>query len=496
MPETEVWNLYSICETHDISVARLTEGCAGKAEFSVGKPMPYLQPVVLDDNDVPCPAGQPGRLHFKGPRMLGPGYINRPKETAARFRSLTAGGKRERLYDTGDLGRVSPDGEIYVMGRSAHMLKLRGHSIQMQELTDTLADVLQFARAIPWIQKDETQNDVLVFYYTATPAQQAANETNLGLTPKIRQSRLTEAFRKRLAPLLPEYCLPSIFVRLDEMPINPVSGKCDYKALPKISFTKLNIASAASCETILPTLKIAAEILHCRPDTLDPELPFTDLGGDSLKGIDYLMRLNEAYGRNADFELVTKTALGLLHTLLVKAPETGTHRSLTKKTGFLLTGASGFLGRRVLKSLDQTLSEDQVIYCLIRPRENSAEIRLRQLLSDAGISRSRVVLLETALETPHFGLSQKQYRELCERVSTVIHCAATVNLSISSALMSEWVMAGLRPLLKFCHQAQADLRFSSTTAVFADTGGPHPEAASLFADRPLRVRVFKDPSGK
>ena len=152
LPSVAVWNLYSICETHDVCMSQLTEP-AGDAPASVGIPMDHLRAVILDHDDVLCPKGVSGLLHFEGPRMLGPGYVNRPEETRLRFRKLTIEGRETRLYDTGDQAWVDDTGALHIEGRIAHMLKLRGFSIQTKELTDTMRDKLSFSSAAPWVTR-------------------------------------------------------------------------------------------------------------------------------------------------------------------------------------------------------------------------------------------------------------------------------------------------------------------------------------------------------
>ena len=114
LPDVALWNLYSICETHDVAITNVTHRQPVDGPVPVGVPMPHLRAVVLDDNDHICPPGQPGLLHFEGPQMLGPGYINRPQETELRFRTLTLEGREVRLYDTGDQAYVGPSGDVFL----------------------------------------------------------------------------------------------------------------------------------------------------------------------------------------------------------------------------------------------------------------------------------------------------------------------------------------------------------------------------------------------
>ncbi|MBK4214843.1 AMP-binding protein [Paracoccus caeni] len=469
LPQAKLWNLYSICETHDICMSELT-GPSTTAGVTVGRAMPYLRAVVLDDDDKPCPPGVTGLLHFEGPRMLGPGYIDRPEETARRFRELQIEGRKARLYDTGDQGYVAEDGQITVLGRVAHMLKLRGHSIQTRELSDTMAGLLRFTQAIPWVREIAGQGQALVFYYTADAAQQAHNAQNWQIEPS--DNRMPEALSAALRKVLPAYCVPSYLLRLDAIPIHQVSGKCDYKALPDIVAAEAPQDSAA-----LPTVAHAARILRCGTAQIDAARSFHDQGGDSLMCVDLILSLETHYQRRVDFDWALNLPLIRLHQLLTDAPATATTTGFDRK-GILLTGATGFLGGHVLAAALERLPLDEVVYCLIRPRNRDAQSRLDTLAP--GLDHARIVAVTGSIDDPRFGLDGATYDSLCRQVRQVIHCAATVNLAVDRARMEEWSRTGIQTVLQFCRDAGADLRFSSSSAVFPETGGPHPEGPTTL----------------
>ena len=476
LPQAALWNLYSICETHDISMQDMNAPASHKTGVSVGHTMPHLRAVVLDDFDQPCPTGQPGLLHFEGPRMLGPGYINRPDETARRFRALTLSGTETRLYDTGDRGYIDQDGEIFVLGRAAHMLKLRGYSIQTQELTETLEKYLEFTQAIPWVQDIGDHGQALVFFYTADPKQSAQNTSRWALSPA--QQHTPENLSDTLRAVLPSYCVPSYFVQLDEMPISQVSGKCDLKALPKITPETVDTHDENTPHTVVE----AARIMRCPVSLINPAKSFHDIGGDSLMCVDLVLSLETAYDRRVDFDWALNVPLSRLHELL--SPETRkSEPNQFDKKGVFITGATGFLGKYVMAAAAQNLSNDEVIYCLIRPRNNDPQIRLDNIADAMNIDPARLVLVSGSIDDDRFGLSAQAYADLCANVTSVIHCAAMVNLAVERAQMEEWSHAGISTVLQLCKDANADVRFSSSTAVFPEIGGPHPEQiAVLFPD--------------
>ncbi len=476
MPRAVLWNLYSICETHDISMSRLQDiPSAPTAGVAVGRCMPHIEAVVLDDNDQPCPPGGVGLLHFQGPRMLGPGYVNRPEETARRFRTLMINGQEQRLYDTGDQGYVDAEGQIFVLGRVAHMLKLRGHSIQTHELTQTLGDLIGFSHAIPWVRQVGDQGQALVFYYTADDVQRAENTRIWGLGPA--QQRTPKPLVQALRQGLPEYCIPSYLVQLDEIPINQVSGKCDFKRLPEITpIAAENTDAAADTAPALPVVQIAARVMGCARDSVDPQLSFHDQGGDSLMAVDLLLSLEQAYGRHVDFDWALNLPLTRLHELLSQDALASPARPLDlDRAGILLTGATGFLGGHVMAAAISHLPADQVIYCLVRPRNNDPQVRLQTAARAHDIPQDRIVLVEGSLDDPKLGLDAATYQALCAQTHSVVHCAAMVNLAVDRTHMESWSHTGIANILEFCRDAQADLRFSSSNAVHPDTGGPHGE---------------------
>lgn len=476
LPDVTLWNLYSICETHDICVTDVTGRAPSAGPVSVGVPMPHLRAVVLDDNDQVCPVGQPGLLYFEGPDMLGPGYINRPEETALRFRNLQVAGRDLRLYDTGDQGYVDDDGAVFVIGRIAHMLKLRGQSIQTRELTESLRRYFHFSQAVPWIKDVAGQGKVLVIYFNCDADQAARNAESSGLTGgQMRTpSDLSKAMRKEL----PAYCVPSYLVQLNEIPINAVSGKYDYKRLPDI----IPVHEKELVTTAPQTLVQGAKILCCPIADLDPALSFHDQGGDSLMAVTYLMALEKSYGRTVDFDFALNVPLGRLHDLLSDAGHQPQTQQAFSRSGLLLTGATGFLGSRVLAAAARTLPEDQIIYCVIREKRRAATDRLLSVAATQGIEPDRLVLISASIDDDRFGLDPQSYASLAACVTTVIHCAAIVNLAVDRDHSKMWAQTGIANILQFCKDANADLRFSSSSAVYPDVGGPFAEGPATPFD--------------
>ncbi|MCG7493606.1 AMP-binding protein [Thalassobius sp. Cn5-15] len=467
LPSTALWNLYSICETHDICMTQLIEP-AGNQPASVGIPMEHLQAIILDEAEQPCPPGTSGQLFFEGPRMLGTGYVNRPEETRLRFRQMEVNGRQTRLYDTGDQARQDEDGALYIEGRIAHMLKLRGYSIQTRELTETMRDSLGFSSAAPWVSEVKGRGQSLIFYYAADSAQARRNADTWGLVPGI--NRIPATLASDLRAVLPHYCVPSYLVQLDALPLHPVSGKADVRALPKVDDTAPT--EGASEDLVLAA---AARAMSCAPADLDPARSFHDLGGDSLMCVNLMLDLEGIYGLPVDFDLAMNVPLHRLDQLLTQEADAPAVVEAFERPGILLTGATGFLGGHVLAQAARSLPEGEVIYCLVRNKNHAARDRLDAVAKTHGVDPSRYVIVNGTLDAPQFSLDPAQYATLAQMVTRVIHCAAMVNLAIGRQEMLDWSARGITTVLEFCSDAQADLRFTSSTAVVPDRGGPWPE---------------------
>jgi amino acid adenylation domain-containing protein len=134
----ELWNLYGPTETTIWSaVARIQDD---QAPISIGKPVANTQLYILDPNLQPVPMGVSGELHIGG-LGLARGYHNRPELTAEKFiRDPFSSEPDARLYKTGDVARLRSKGQIEVLGRLDHQVKLRGFRIELGEIEARLAE--------------------------------------------------------------------------------------------------------------------------------------------------------------------------------------------------------------------------------------------------------------------------------------------------------------------------------------------------------------------
>jgi nucleoside-diphosphate-sugar epimerase len=105
---------------------------------------------------------------------------------------------------------------------------------------------------------------------------------------------------------------------------------------------------------------------------------------------------------------------------------------------------------------------------------------LTEVAQAHGVAPDRYVIVHGTLDAPCFALGQDAYAALTRSVTKVVHCAAMVNLAIGREEMLDWSARGMETVLTFCRDAAADLRFTSSSAVFPDRGGPWPETPATF----------------
>ncbi|MDC8016187.1 non-ribosomal peptide synthetase [Tahibacter soli] len=185
------------------------------AVLPIGTSMAWTRTCVLDEIGQPVPIGVTGELYVGGPG-LARGYFNRPQLTAERFvANPFADDGEERLYRTGDLVCRLPDGNLRFVGRNDGQIKLRGFRIETGEIEARLTDDAGVRDAAVVLREDSPGDRRLVAYFVDHDG---------------RDTSIAD-LRAALSAALPDYMLPSAFVRLASLPLTP-NGKVDRRALP------------------------------------------------------------------------------------------------------------------------------------------------------------------------------------------------------------------------------------------------------------------------
>lgn len=202
-----LFNLYGPTET---TIWSSIAEVVADGPITLGAPIANTTLHVLDDRLDHVPHGAIGEL-FIGGAGLAHGYLGRAELTAERFVPDPFGDRGARLYRTGDFVRWRSDGSLEYLGRRDDQVKIHGFRIELGEIETALASFPEVRAAVVTAVPDALGLPRLVAYVVAAEA----------------PTELAE----RLGRELPRYMVPSAFVRLDALPLNP-SGKVDRKALP------------------------------------------------------------------------------------------------------------------------------------------------------------------------------------------------------------------------------------------------------------------------
>ncbi len=170
--------------------------------------------LLLDTDGSPVAAGSPGEIVVRS-WYLSRGYWNRPELTGAAFLPDPEGGER-RLFRTGELGRLLPDGCLLHLGRCDFQIKIAGHRVEPAEVEAffTGTGLVREAAVTAWRESGGEQN-LAAWLVPMRPE----------APPSVKQ------LRALAAAALPGYMVPASLVLIDSLPTTS-SGKLDRRALP------------------------------------------------------------------------------------------------------------------------------------------------------------------------------------------------------------------------------------------------------------------------
>ncbi|WQP02931.1 amino acid adenylation domain-containing protein (plasmid) [Sinorhizobium meliloti] len=250
----------------------------------IGRPIANTRLYLLDGHGAPVPFGAVGELYIGGAGVAR-GYLNRPDLTAERF-IASPFVEGDRLYRSGDLGRYLPDGNLEFLGRNDDQVKIRGFRIEPGEIAARLCEHAWVREAVVVARQDRAGDQRLVAYVVAKPAH-GSDEAD--------GAQLAASLRAHLGGRLPDYMVPSAFVRLDGLPLTP-NGKLDRQALPAPdddAYARTAYeAPQGEVETALA--EIWAELLGV--ERVGRHDNFFELGGHSLLAVQLSSRLSQAVG--------------------------------------------------------------------------------------------------------------------------------------------------------------------------------------------------------
>jgi amino acid adenylation domain-containing protein len=281
-PNIKLINLYGPTEAA-IDVSYYI--CPRENNFDVipiGKAIDNIGLHIFKDNRL-SEIGEMGELFISG-IGLARGYINNIELTNERFIN-NAFGFGYRMYKTGDLVRLLPDGNIQYIGREDFQVKIRGFRIELGEIENTIRKIESIKDCVVKAHKFSDDNIILIAYIVS------------------ENDFAEKEIKNHLKEFLPDYMIPNHFVRIDRIPLTP-NGKADLKSLPLPSFKSKSKDSFSDLHQLSDienqVYRIWKEVLSLNEISFDDN--FFDLGGNSLLMGRMQIEINKKF--NLDISIV------------------------------------------------------------------------------------------------------------------------------------------------------------------------------------------------
>ena len=207
LPEAAFYNVYGPTEiTCNCTWYKIVRDFDLTESIPIGRPFPNEKVFLLDEeNHLVDRPGISGEICVGG-TALSLGYYRNIEATAAAFvQNPLNTCYPETIYRTGDLAMYLPDGDLTYVGRKDFQIKHMGHRIELGEIERAL-------NAIP-----EIAGGCCLFRNERITAVYAGTLTKKELVPRLKE-------------YLPDYMIPNVFRKMDELPLSK-NGKIDRQAI-------------------------------------------------------------------------------------------------------------------------------------------------------------------------------------------------------------------------------------------------------------------------
>ncbi|XLS30270.1 amino acid adenylation domain-containing protein [Flavobacteriaceae bacterium M23B6Z8] len=271
-PKCKLINMYGITET----TVHTTFKEIGTQEIetntsNLGRPLPTVSVYLLDEDLKPVPKGVIGEIYVGG-EGVGRGYLNNEELTQSRFLKNPFH-ENVRLYRSGDLAVQLENDELVYKGRCDHQVQLRGFRIELGEIEHHLNEHTSIENTVVIVKHDDKEQPYLCAYFVS------------------EQELSVEHLRAYLQERVPSYMIPSYFIKIESIPYT-VNNKVAKNLLPEPVIQELSNYKAPETKEQQKIAKIWEE--HLKVETVGINDNFFALGGDSIKAIGLVSKMNDA----------------------------------------------------------------------------------------------------------------------------------------------------------------------------------------------------------
>lgn len=214
-PQVQIYLMFGLTEAFRSSY--LPPEQVSKRPTSIGKAIPNVELLVINEQGEECKPGETGELIHRGANIA-IGYWRDPEATARRFRPSPAqngkGGLQEIAVYSGDYVKRDEEGYLYFVGRKDQMMKSHGMRVSPEEIEEPLLSSNLLSHVVAFSDQRNGTEGAIVAAIVPRDAK------------TFNEKELTIFCRKEL----PEYLRPGVFWKLDGFP-QTSSGKPDRVAL-------------------------------------------------------------------------------------------------------------------------------------------------------------------------------------------------------------------------------------------------------------------------
>lgn len=280
-PECAIHNLYGSTESAIFFWSDRGESLPAGPLVPSGRIHPTARFALLDDDGRPVPPGESGELVIRS-RLHALGDWIDGQVDATRFPTDPLDSD-QRLYATGDMARLLPDGNLVVQGRRDRLVKVRGQRVSLLEVEATLRR-MPGCGEVTVLQRGAGGEQELVAFVVPAPGQAMPSDPGAWL-----------------ARQLPRYMVPARWLERDALPLLP-GGKVDVRELLRAADEAATAARAVSSATAVEStdtrfLRETWTQILAVPAAADDD-NFFALGGDSLKLLELTLAVERHLGQS------------------------------------------------------------------------------------------------------------------------------------------------------------------------------------------------------
>ncbi|HHT14429.1 MAG: AMP-binding protein [Christensenellales bacterium] len=194
-PNAGVWNFYGSTEVFSVAVWCIDQEFSDDEVIPVGLPYKEVEILIVDENGEQLPRGERGEMLIANPWLCSGYYLDTERTQEAFVIDPLDRGYYTRYYRTGDIGCISEEGVLTVLGRKDSQIKRGGYRMEIGEVEVALRKIPGWKNGC--VLYDQEQEKLCCFWEGS-----------------LTQKEIQSALRKQL----PRYALPDTFIHVEALP--------------------------------------------------------------------------------------------------------------------------------------------------------------------------------------------------------------------------------------------------------------------------------------